>query len=550
MQDSPLAPAPDSPASDEAPSAPSAESQLRDWLQAAAAQRRGDLALGLSYATRAWEAAIALRLYAEQLEAGLLRSHFLFRRAELRGLVDFAALLLPMLREQGASPGLCELLRTSTLAAAEIGAFEAALEFAHEGLAAAQELSDLSAHCMALNAMGVCFERMGDPWQAERLMNEAATLLGDQAGHFERSATQNNLSKVVLGSFLMLQDTGRDAEARKALDRALQYSDAGQPHVLALDDPYVHATTTGNRARALLYAGRVDEAEALLKEAVALHENLHAGGRGQELQCLVVEMLVARGRMRDALDQIEVLLHTAQSAGDGRGTDLTRLHRSAYQAAKALGLTAQALAHLEQWHAADRRRIASQLTAQARFLASRLEAQRKTGFGGRGRVNAPSFDQDPLTGLGNREQLAVRMPEILRQAEANRAPLTVGLVDVDNFKPLRASFGSAVANQVLQTLAQMLRENTRGGDLALRWDTDQFLIVLPETIADRAFEVCERLRVAVETHDWAVIAPGLDVTLSVGLANPPPYATDALILRAKSAVDRAKHLGRNRVALA
>jgi diguanylate cyclase (GGDEF)-like protein len=138
----------------------------------------------------------------------------------------------------------------------------------------------------------------------------------------------------------------------------------------------------------------------------------------------------------------------------------------------------------------------------------------------------------------------------MRRAETEGSPLTVALVDVDNFKPLRAGFGSGVANQVLQALAQMLRENTRGADLLLRWDTDQFLVVLPETIPDRAFEVCERLRLAVEGHDWGQLAPGLDVTLSVGLAHPSPYATDALILRAKSAVERAKHLGRNRVALA
>jgi len=540
MQDRTLAPAPDD--------APSGESQLRDWLQAAAAQRRGDLAQGLALATQAWHAAMALRLYAEQLEAGLLRAHFLFRRAELRALVDFAATLLPMLREQGASAGLCELLRTSTLAAAELGAFEAALEFAHEGLAAAQELENLSAHCMALNAMGVCFERMGDPWQAERLMNEAAALLDENAGHFERSATQNNLSKVVLGAYLLMQDTGRDLECRRALDRALLYSDAGRPHVIALGDPYVQATTTGNRARALLYLGRVDEAEALLNEALALQEHLHAGGRGQEMQCLVIETLVARGRMQEALAQVETLLRS--SGDDELGKDLTRLHRSGYQAAKSLGLTDKALVHLEQWHAIDRRRSASQLTAQARFLASRLDAQRQTGMGARGRGAAVSHDQDPLTGLGNREMLALRMPEMLRKAEADGTPLTVALVDVDNFKPLRASFGSTVANQVLQALAQMLRDNTRGADLLLRWDTDQFLVVLPETIPDRAFEVCERLRLAVESHDWAQLAPELDVTLSVGLAHPSPYATDALILRAKSAVERAKHLGRNRVALA
>ena len=60
----------------------------------------------------------------------------------------------------------------------------------------------------------------------------------------------------------------------------------------------------------------------------------------------------------------------------------------------------------------------------------------------------------------------------------------------------------------------------------------------------------ERLRQAVEAYAWVQLAPDLDVTLSIGLANAPPYATDLLVVRAESAMLRAKYLGRNRVALA
>jgi diguanylate cyclase (GGDEF)-like protein len=107
-----------------------------------------------------------------------------------------------------------------------------------------------------------------------------------------------------------------------------------------------------------------------------------------------------------------------------------------------------------------------------------------------------------------------------------------------------------VGNQVLQVLAQMLRDNTRARDLLLRLADDQILVALPDTVADRAVEVCERLRMAVEQYPWGQLAEGLDVTLSIGLANAPPYATDLLVARAESAMYRAKHLGRNRVALA
>jgi len=542
MQTSPLA----SLASNDAPPK---ESQAQEWLKAAAAERRGDLALGLELATRAWSAARELSLYGEQLEAGLLRAHFLLRRGEGRALLDFGAGFLPSVRHQGASAALCELLRSMTLAASELREFELALAYAHEGLAAAKAFGQRTTHCMALNAMGLCFERMGDPWQAERLMLEAASMLGDEASLFEAAATQNNLAKVALGAYLLMQDTDRELECRKALDRALHYAQAARVHALALDDPFVLAIAEGNRARAMLYIGRLDEADALLSEVMALHDRLHSGTRGQDMQCIVSEALLARGRMQEALDHAQNTLRASPEL-QGLGFDAQRLHRTAYRAAKALGQMALALSHLEECHSANRHHAAAQLSAQARFLASRIEAQAQAGQGQHGLGATPALDNDPVTGLGNREQLAARMPELLRAAERQGKPLTVALIDVDRFKPLRAEFGPMVANQVLEALAEMLRDNTRGADLALRWDTDQFLVILPDTVPDRAFEVCERLRVAVETHDWPALAPGLDVTLSVGLAHPPPHATDVLIARARTAMQRAKHLGRNRVALA
>jgi diguanylate cyclase (GGDEF)-like protein len=79
---------------------------------------------------------------------------------------------------------------------------------------------------------------------------------------------------------------------------------------------------------------------------------------------------------------------------------------------------------------------------------------------------------------------------------------------------------------------------------------EEFLLVLPEAPAERALEVCERLRQRVEAYDWATIAPGLAVTLSIGLTGAPPYDAQVLTARADSALYRAKAEGRNRVVAA
>ena len=79
---------------------------------------------------------------------------------------------------------------------------------------------------------------------------------------------------------------------------------------------------------------------------------------------------------------------------------------------------------------------------------------------------------------------------------------------------------------------------------------EEFLIVLADMPAAQALEVCERLRARVAAHDWSALAPGLVVTLSIGLAHAPPYRLDPLFDLADRAMYRAKHDGRNRIAVA
>ena len=524
------------------------DQQVAEWLASAARERSGDLTLGLALATRAWSAAEAMGYLAEQLDAGYWRVHFLFRRGESIALIRACHQLLPLFRDQGPSARLCELLRWLTLSASDQDDFDLALEIAHEGVSTAQALGDARCSCQALNALGVCFNRMGDPWQAERLMNEAAAQLGDQAGPFERMLTQNNLARVSLDAYQLMHETGHERECIRALARALYHAEAARPHALVLGEPFALAVADGNRAKALLYLGRLDEAEPLLNEVLAINEKHGHVSHIHGVRCALIELLLARGHSEAALEATLELLNAPEL---DRGLTAQRAHLCAHQAAKNLGREALALHHLEQCRALERRRSVAQLSAQARFFVSRLEAQRRLDAGHPdARSQGAEQDIDPLTGLGNRSLLAARMPTLVLEAELRHAPLTLALVDLDHFKLMRNRHGPAVADGVLQAVAEVLRKNTRGADLLMRWAVDQFLVVLPDTVPDRAFEVCERIRQAIESHDWRALDDGPDVTLSSGRAPPPRYATDLLVNRAESAMLRAKHLGRNRVALA
>lgn len=540
--------------------------QIAAWLAQAVAQRQGSLDLGLSLARKVWVAARQQGFVAEQLEAGSLRAFFQFRCGDGVGMLADSRQLLPLLRDQGSTASLCELLRWTAYVSAEQGDFETALAHVTESLARARELADPRLVAIALNATGACLECMGDPWQGARMMQEAAVLLGDTASDFELMISHNNQATVALATFHLLrysEQAEQQRECAEALRCAAQHALAVRPHAQALGDAFFIALSDANRGEALLQIGEMDEAAGLLRAALHLSQRHGFAALVWRLRCLLAELSLAFGRPLEALSEFEAVL--LEMAGQAQTLLALRLHHAAYRAAKSLGDSARALRHLEFHQTLERHRSVTQLIAQARFFVSRLELEQ--GFGtamplaaGTATSAQPAAvllggdsetaQLDPLTGLGNRRCFESRMPALVRAAAQDSIALTLALIDLDRFKLINEEFGAMVGDQVLQVLAQMLRDNTRGSDLLLRWGGEEILVVLPDTVPDRAFEVCERLRQSVEHYPWSQLAAGLDVTLSIGLATAPPYATDLLVARAESAMLRAKHLGRNRVALA
>jgi len=533
------------------PPGTSPEAALAAWLEGARAERRGNLTRGLDFADRAWACAAEHGFLAEQIEAGRLRVHFLFRSGRFQALIGIARQVLPLLEEQDHVVAQAEVLRSLTLGAALAGDFDTALAAAHDALALARRSDDRRLTSMALNALGACLERMGDPWQAERLMHEAAALLGEQATEIELMATHNNLAAVALGAYHLLSRSGHETECAEALERALHHAQAARPHALAMRDPHALVLADAHYGEALLLSGRIDEARTVLAATLANCQRHAFAEQTLRIRCALAEASLANGRVAQAHAELQALLREPIEA-HGELVRL-RLWHAAYLAARRLGHIEQALYCLERYHALEHTRSVAQLMAQARYVVTRLEAERLAGiYAGKAQTEPRDGEApaDPLTGLGNREALAARMPQLVREAESRGAPLTLALIDMDRFETLRERFGQDAAERVLQQFARLLADNIRGADLPLRWDDDAFLVALPDTDGDRAFEVCERLREAVEAHPWGELAEGLEVTLSVGLASAPPYATDLLIGRAESAMYRAKHLGRNRVALA
>ncbi len=162
--------------------------------------------------------------------------------------------------------------------------------------------------------------------------------------------------------------------------------------------------------------------------------------------------------------------------------------------------------------------------------------------------------QDGLTGIANRrrmdENLRVEWSRSLRE----QTPLSMILCDVDRFKHYNDTYGHEAADSALQRIAEILDSVCRrGGDLAARYENDEFGIILPNTEHEHAVELAEQLRAEVEAlqiHHVQSNVPQV-LTISFGVASAvaeTELSAAVLIANADKALNAAKNLGRNQVA--
>ena len=108
---------------------------------------------------------------------------------------------------------------------------------------------------------------------------------------------------------------------------------------------------------------------------------------------------------------------------------------------------------------------------------------------------------DQLTGIPNRQAVLGRVEEEILRAARYHRPLSVILVDLDQFKRLNDTHGHAAGDLILRHVAQLLSASVRAVDFAGRYGGEEFLVVLPETDADAAASLAEKLRRIVGGSD-------------------------------------------------
>ncbi len=158
---------------------------------------------------------------------------------------------------------------------------------------------------------------------------------------------------------------------------------------------------------------------------------------------------------------------------------------------------------------------------------------------------------DGLTGLLNRGHFMKNLGFMINSAERAARPLAVFMFDIDHFKAYNDANGHPAGDELLRTMARLLREHLRPGDIACRYGGEEFLVALPDTDALAAAEVAERIREAIAGHRFphGESQPGGRVTISGGVAALPEDGQNAtdLIRHADQALYQAKAGGRNRI---
>lgn len=166
---------------------------------------------------------------------------------------------------------------------------------------------------------------------------------------------------------------------------------------------------------------------------------------------------------------------------------------------------------------------------------------------------------DDLTRVYVRRHFLERFSEELERSIKYRFPFAVLMLDIDHFKLYNDQFGHLVGDATLREVARLLRENLRKVDIVARYGGEEFVAVLPETTAEAAGEVAERIRSNIARHRFSVYDVETQVTVSLGIALFPadipenkinardPDVGPALIRYADKALYRAKEEGRNRV---
>jgi two-component system cell cycle response regulator len=157
---------------------------------------------------------------------------------------------------------------------------------------------------------------------------------------------------------------------------------------------------------------------------------------------------------------------------------------------------------------------------------------------------------DPLTGLFNRRASEKKLNEEFERAKRYHHPLSLLMLDIDNFKLINDTYGHHGGDAALIKISETLREKTRQSDFPSRYGGEEFVLVLPETEQDSALQVATKIHDAIRSCTFGAPNQPFRLTVSIGLSSTSnrSYSEWPQMLKdADQALYVAKNSGKDRI---
>ena len=354
------------------------------------------------------------------------------------------------------------------------------------------------------------------------------------------------------------QAQGDQAAAERAFKESLEVSDA-----------YGRALALLSLAELYLEQQRYDEAVAAYQRSIAqLSPELR-----EKVMCEALlglgQVYLARGETERALGPLTEAV--ARGVSSGAVHEAAAAHYTMSRAFKELGRYKEALTHFEAYHELNDRTLRQLSDRRTQILTVQLEVERlerdreidrlRNVELARAYAELSDLHQkleqqaarlerlsrtDELTGLPNRRSFEERLTIELQRAHRTGKPISVMMVDLDDFKVINDTFSHVVGDAVLRTTGQALADCMREVDMCARIGGEEFVVLLPETGAVGARSVGEK--VVKRVRELNLELRGVDVTASVGVATLVAEDDEtSLVARADANLYQAKRQGKNRV---
>jgi diguanylate cyclase (GGDEF)-like protein len=164
------------------------------------------------------------------------------------------------------------------------------------------------------------------------------------------------------------------------------------------------------------------------------------------------------------------------------------------------------------------------------------------------RLNTRLATTDDLTGLYTRRYLMNMLSNQKALSEREDSDFVILFADLDHFKHINDNFGHYTGDVVLKNFADIIRLSIREIDYGSRFGGEEFVVLLVNTDIEQAQKIAERIRYGIEHFNFSDVAPGLHVTVSIGMANYKQYKSiQETLMTADNRMYKAKEQGRNRI---